>query len=161
MLKVLNSRWTHNQQVVQHWANHMRNNVQKGGAESIKRGQCQLFCVNLHYDIVISSWCQRYSRMGGVFTVHSLDTRINFLGFGVKQDFVGIIWGLIRRYMLYWFCWKHCKYMYKEIFSGFMGNNSECGTIKSPKNCFAVHVICLFCDPKSFSMNQEKKLLIT
>ena len=41
-------------------------------------------------------------------------------------------------------CWKHYKYMYKEMsvfFSGFTGNEPYRRTNKSPKNHFTVHAI--------------------
>ena len=43
------------------------------------------------------------------------------------------------------------------IFCGFMGNELECGTNKSPENRFTVHTICLFCAPIHSPWTQNKR----
>ena len=66
---------------------------------------------------IMTSWCQRYSfKMGSVFTVHSPDTHPQelYLRGLVRNRTLLASWGLIRKWMLYWLCWNHCKY--KDFF---------------------------------------------
>ena len=104
------SSWRHNQQVVQQWANHMRNDLQRGRAVWIIRGQCQLFCAKLHYDAKISTLFAplRLEFQGPEPRYKSIRSLV--LGVRWQHRIIGIRKGLIRKLILYCLCWKHYKY---------------------------------------------------
>ena len=64
------SGWRHSQQVVRQ--GHLYSNIQRGKAEPLMGGQCQLFCVKLHYNILLSVLFSSYGLVFQGLYIHAI-----------------------------------------------------------------------------------------